>query len=457
MIITQKRLEELGQIYGGKPIAEVCRNGRHLGVGQAVKSCISSLFYWNSNYDKTNLRQYQIEWGQGNGVIINPKNFKDEEDKDFFQKLGVICETTINGKNAGYIGFNARHIAQLIVVFKDKENEELRAIFAQYAEVFKDKKAEEIDNSVFMAAIKKLYDEGNSIVDVDSEKVRLEMAWLSGTTNKIKNETLNGFMFEITCFVVCELLTRYYPELGTISPLLFEGFVPFFIAGCIASLSEPIVGGFLAGAWGKLDGSILEMLKGGWAGLCASWDAKVREENTLHPIVEALLGSVYFASVWLHVDQLQRVGGPFMKMLMKYKLTDYVLKYIALYVFFGWKNIVHKEGTIFSLTAFKAMPSFIYQGVVRGFLRNWLKLPLDYMEVLQAACKERAVDIAFTIVRGWYNISIEIIGSSLLTIFAIEKIISYETLRAHINKVLVMALIGVYLVENQEVIASNYA
>ena len=121
------------------------------------------------------------------------------------------------------------------------------------------------------------------------------------------------------------------------------------------------VGAFLKGGYNT--GTV----SGAWEAFAKNWNERVEDENSFHPVLDTLLGSLWIASSWLYLDKLQMA-------VMGYQL-NFIMKYSTMNMYFALKGEVHKEHFV-SENVTRAM----LKGAIRGAIKNPLASASIYVQ-----------------------------------------------------------------------------
>lgn len=335
-------------IYKNLDPSKIDSYGSHISIAQGLRGRISSLLHWNLGYDQRNFTQYRVEWAQAN----SEKNF--EQNSTINQELVDALNAIRTLKN--FDEFNSREVAQLILAFKNKAYADcISSIISEYSTLH-------IDINVYIQSI--LNQRNFKIDDLQTIINRLKkdttdsaaQSVIQTTWDLIKSALKENLIFETMCS-----LTAYqyalFPILDTTlhalsHSMFFTYFWTYLFSGIVATLSITLIGG---------------LLPGGIQGLQSEWKKAVSDDNSFHPIVDAIIGGLYIAGSWLFIDKLEtsaQIGSLFYT-LGQYGIKNYVLKYLTMNLFFTMKAQMHQGSIDISSLTQNALG-----GVIRGLLKN---------------------------------------------------------------------------------------
>lgn len=344
------QIAQLKAVYqpGGKvlPLNEISPFGRHVSTLEVIKRSVLFLLHGNAKYIETTFHRDLVD-----RKIVNVKG-KEKVDEvqapKGHEKFFEVLNEVITKHNATLAKTDSWEIAKTIDAFSQlKEGDKDWATF--FPEWQKAQKAQQVMRATTFAS----------------------------------RELGNGGIFEPVCFATA-YLCEIYPAIHTSLPfsdVLFQHFWAFMIAGAVAEVSVLAGGGFLKGAWSKMDsGTPTEIFKAGIAGMCEAWNARVADENSFHPLVDIAIGSLWISVTWLGIAKIQK----------QYELTkqlgtvlstlclNFVLNYGTMHGFFAFKGAAHKEGI--SMNAVKVGLQGAKFGAFRGVLKNFMNLPIGALD-----------------------------------------------------------------------------
>lgn len=313
-----------GNVYHQLPLSSINYYGDHKGILPGVHKRIASVLYWSEDYNLRNLAEYYWEWAHYNSQ--EDVDLACCADQDIFHTVKAVFQL----KNINEL--SSREIACFVVLFRHSTyREQLALEFSKYLEG------------------------KNSSLSPD--------LWAS-----IERVTQEDYIFEPTCSL-CGYLYRSFPIMettltGLTASLLFPSFWAMFLALSLAELSVTIVGGLLSGAWNSQEDGIL---LGALQGLEKRWDQKVSTDNSFHPIVDAAFVGLYIACSWAWINKLEKDAseGSLLYILVRYGISNFVLKYSAMNFFFTIKAQL-LQGKIDASSLIKNTIT----GAIRGLLRN---------------------------------------------------------------------------------------
>lgn len=372
--------------------------GWHKGPVQGICGWARSCAHWSTKFDERTLKEYYVEHVKPMTRPLHGYEYKGLGLDVFFAHLNLLKDTFDLEK------INNRHIVRILEDFGQSDLL-LSDVFSLYQKMTAS--STEVTIDAFIAAAKAVLANGDQVNLENIKKAIIEQKSEAGRFDlRIKNSLYDGLIWEIACAFACY---KYdvIPPLGIItSTVLFPGFTGFFIvealtklsaslpgfggfffAGVFAELTVLFLGTFLNGAWEKKSvyGGMeffTEKTLGGLESIRETWYSRVMDDNSFHPFIEIVIGSVYIALSWLYIDKLQRAAkvGEYMYKIMEWGFKDYILKYVTMHVFFTLKAELQKDFEFWRALCEVTKASLM--GIIRGIIKNPLA---DYSSRLQAA------------------------------------------------------------------------
>lgn len=348
-------------IYENLNLHKIDSYGSHISTIKGGLGRISSFLHWNLGFDQRNLAQYYVEWAQANPNGKLEQNFPINQ--GLFEALNTIRALDNFDK------FNSRELAHLILAFKDEAyKDHIVSLVSGYAKckqtISTDQELQKhpslkLDVNVYIHTI---LTQTNFIQNLDAITNKLindvkdiaTQSTIRTNWDSIKNAMKEGFIFEPMCSISFYLYTLF-PLLDVTlnvlsNSMLFTYFWPFLFASIIATLSVTIIDG---------------LLSGGLQGLQTQWNKQVSDDNSFHPIVEAIIGGLYITCSWLFIDKKSAQIGSLFYNLAQYGINNYVLKYFGMNLFFTLKTQLHQASIDKSTLIQSALA-----GAIRGVLKN---------------------------------------------------------------------------------------
>lgn len=332
--------------------------GDHLGLLKGLQGRACSILNWSSVHDARNLTEYLIE------------KAKADPEELFFSHIGkdpelVAALNSIRNLPV-FTEISSRDAALLVVAFKD-QIDNLQTIFNNYKYLREDTSLNCNIHS-FIPAVQKT-------LAIDELKMALKITTSSEEAiNLLKLCIPKGLIFN-TSLSTSNYLYTLIPILDTTFKyltfdLLYENFGAFFVSSMFADLSVTFLSSFILGAYNYSDQGYLA---GAMKGLKEEWDKKVADDNSFHPLVEALMSGIFMAFNYLTVDKFEKtiLTDSFLYILSQYGIKNFSFKYAALNAYFTLKaQIAQNDIKLLSLS------KSTLGGLVRGTCKNHL---MDYL------------------------------------------------------------------------------
>lgn len=336
-------MHKLGLAQKKYHLKDITSTGSHISFVEGAKGYALSLLHWNLKYDETNLHMRYVEWAQEPGSL-NSSEYGSSNLKNFFTNLKLL--KTNNERE--FKDANSRHIARILDVFSQNEDEVVQSIFNAYFTLTTKSKSLDID--AFIVATKKvlLEEVGQKAIKLSSIEANLAEQVLKANqfSPKLKNIMIDGIIWELALDLV----------------KISAG--PF--GGACASLLLSFVGPAFKHIYEK------KTLYGTIEAISNSWNQRILDDNSFHPLVEIIIRSSWIRLTWPFIDKLPNIAtaGSILHTMINYGIVNFVLKYSTLNAFSTLKAELHK-GTDYAIALYQAAEATIV-GVIRGLNRNFL-------------------------------------------------------------------------------------
>lgn len=315
-------------IYEGMSLRSINAQGRHLGTLAYAKGCIASCLHWNDAYDQRQLLTYYIEWKKAN-PDINPLNEAHDNVIDgVFRAFNEAFQ---------YQNLQSTHLAQLIEVFGD--NHEQLNIACKVLEKLEKDAPVLLDIETMKEYVNQMTDQNRISTAIRAKAAASQTFGHDWMT--IRSMILDCFIYEVA-----------WALLGAALGSALHPILTFLIAGALADLAVTFVRGLCT------------------KGVTQAFDARVSNQSSWHPFIEATLGSLYITVTWELLDTLEKSASPggLLKKLITNGFGNYVLKYSTMNLYFAAVSaLVIGQLCLTTLTR-----SFLTGGIRGGIKNNLL-------------------------------------------------------------------------------------
>lgn len=349
--------------YKDLNLSKIISYGDHFGATQSIKGRISSYLHYSSKYDMRNLTQYYIEWSTVHSTL--PLSAQCITDSNLRNTLNSIKKLNLN-----FNEITTREAALLALAFKNKKEHSIHNIFNLYKGLRKDTNVN-CNINAFIAYIKQ------NMNNDDIKKALLSPSAIQEIAHSIKLIIPEGIVYDSSCAIAGYLYT-FFPIIDAAFKtatfaLLFESFGAFVASCIVADLSVILVKGLLSGVYNYQN---IGILAGAFKGLQEEWNKRVSDDNSFHPIIEAIISSTFIASDWLILDKLEKTAkaGSLLHSLSQSGIKNFCLKYSLMNLFFAFKAQMH-QNSFNPLILFQAYLAGIIRGVCKNYLMDSITLP----------------------------------------------------------------------------------